>query len=289
MQKQLFRSLLTACLLLLLCSTAFGGQSAKEGILLVAFGTSVESALVSYKNVEEQVKKAFPDHPILWAWTAHSLLKKNPSQNSVLSPQEALAKFATEGIKKVSVLSLHVIPGQEYFNLIATAAAFQGLPKGLEQVNLTVPLLYDTGSVATMAEVLLRNIPKARKPGEAVLLVGHGTHHPGGVYYPALQYYVSEKDPNVFIGTIEGDLDIKSLLKKIKAKGIKTVWMAPLMVVAGDHATNDLFGDEPDSWKQLFAAQGIKVQPIAKGLGEYPDIVNLWVEGLKNLGKENAH
>lgn len=283
-----------SCLLaLLLCigtvhakegAKAEAQSAAKQTILIVAFGTSVEKARVSYAKVEEQVKAAFPGHDIHWAWTAHSLLKTGAKP--VLSPQEALAKLGTEGVKDVSVLSLHIIPGAEYNNLVQYARAFEGLPKGLERIRLAPPLLNDTESMRTVAKTLVKNLPKQRKPDEAVLFVGHGTHHPSGVYYPALQYYLSTLDSNVFIGTVEGDLDLEATSAILKKKGIKKVWLAPLMTVAGDHAVNDLFGSESDSWTQQLASQGMKVEAVAKGLGEYPDLIALWVAGLKQMSEE---
>ena len=262
------------------CLPALAEKKAEEAILIVAFGTSVEKARVSYANVEKQVKGAFPGKEIRWAWTAHSLLKSSEGA-AMLSPQEALARLGTEGFKKVSVLSLHVIPGQEYSNLVETAAAFEGLPKGLEEVQLSPPLLWDTDSMRVVAELLLKSVPKKRKAGEAVLFVGHGTHHPAGVYYPALQNYLNTSDPQAFVGTVEGDLDLAAVSKTLKMKGIKKVWLIPLMTVAGDHATNDLFGDEADSWKQTLKAAGIAVEEVKMGLGENPDLVSRWVKGLK--------
>ena len=274
--------------LALCCPAAFAGETLKEGILVAAFGTSVASAQASYAAIDKEVKNAFPDHEILWAWTAHTLLKKHPRNDPVLSVQEALARFAAMGIKKVSVLSLHVIPGKEYEDLTTIAHAFEGLPKGLERVSLSPPLLYDTESLDRTAELLLKNIPSGRKANEAVLFIGHGTHHPAGVYYPALQYYLSRRDGNAFVGTVEGDLDSETVSGALKAKGITKVWIAPLMMVAGDHAVNDLFGKAPDSWSERMKAGGMKVEPIAKGLGEYPDIVEQRISDLRNTAKPDA-
>lgn len=273
-------------LVLILCAflgatTAQAENAEESAILIVAFGTSVEKARVSYAKVEEQVRAAFPGRDVRWAWTAHSLLKSGPQP--VQSTQEALAQLATEGVKNVAVLSLHIIPGAEYNNVARTAQAFQGLPKGLRRIRLSAPLLYDAESVRETAEVLLKTVPKARKPEEAVLFVGHGTHHPAGVYYPALQYYLSTLDGNAFVGTVEGDLDIEAVTAALKARGVKKVWLAPLMTVAGDHALNDLFGDEKDSWKQHLLASGIQVEAVAKGLGEYPEVIALWVNSLKKI------
>jgi sirohydrochlorin cobaltochelatase len=270
------------------CGTSFAARSsAGEAVLVVAFGTSVEKARVSYANVERQVKEAFPGREVRWAWTANSLLKTSSKNKPVLSTQEALAKLAAEGTKDVSILSLHIIPGAEYNDLLRTAAAFEGLPKGLRRVRLAPPLLYGTDSLQEVSRLLVQSVPAARKKDEAVLFVGHGTHHAAGVYYPALQYYLHMLDRNAFVGTVEGDLDFEVVLKSLQAGGVRKVWMAPLMTVAGDHAANDLFGAGAESWRQRFLASGIQVQAVPKGLGEYPVFVAQWLEGLKKLsGRE---
>ena len=279
-QVNILRVLCLALLVLWACPALAAQTAPKEAVLLVAFGTSVKEAQTSYANVEKQVRAAFPDKEIHWAWTAHSLLKSDPKAPR-LSVQEALAKLATEGVQKVSILSLHVIPGAEYSNLVQTARAFEGLPKGIQEVRISSPLLADTDSVEKVAQILVQSAPKERKPDEALVFVGHGTHHAAGVYYPALQYYLHTLDKNVFVGTVEGSPNLEDVLKALKANGIRKVWLAPLMTVAGDHAVNDLFGPEKDSWKSIFAANGMKVEIIKKGLGEYPTLVELWVQGLK--------
>ncbi|MDR2573595.1 MAG: sirohydrochlorin cobaltochelatase [Desulfovibrio sp.] len=275
----------TLCLILLMlwtCPALAAQAETKEAILLVAFGTSVQKAQTSYANVEKQVRTAFPGKEIRWAWTANSLLNADP-KSPRFSVQEALAKLATEGVRKVSILSLHVIPGSEYSNLARTARAFEGLPKGVEEIRLSQPLLYDTDSVSKVAQLLIQSAPKERKPDEALVFVGHGTHHTAGVYYPALQYYLHTRDKNVFVGTVEGSPDLEAVLKTLKANAIRKVWLAPLMTVAGDHAVNDLFGPEKDSWKQIFVANGMQVEIIGKGLGEYPILVEQWVQNLKSV------
>lgn len=276
------------CLLALLLAVPAQAKNPKDAVLIVAFGTSIEKARVSYANAEEKVRAAFPGKDVRWAWTAHSLLQSGPDGKPMLSPQEALAKMATEGVKDVSIMSLHIIPGAEYSALAKTAAAFEGLPKGLEKVRLAPPLLHDTDSLGELAPLLLKSIPAQRKLDEAVLFVGHGTHHSSGAFYPALQYYMSSLDKNAFIGTVEGVPDLDATLDALKAAKVKKVWLAPLMTVAGDHAVNDLFGDEPDSWKNTLAAKGFAVETVIRGLGEYPFIIERWVQGLKKVAEGKA-
>jgi sirohydrochlorin cobaltochelatase len=264
------------------CPALAAQEEVKEAILLVAFGTSVQKAQSAYDNVEKQVRADFPGKEIRWAWTAHSLLKSDP-ESPRLSVQEALAKLATEGMRKVFILSLHVIPGFEYSNLAQTARAFEGLPKGIREIKLSQPLLHDTDSLGKVAQLLIQSAPQGRKPDEALVFVGHGTRHAAGAYYPALQYYLHTLDKNVFIGANEGSPDREAVLKTLKINGIRKVWLGPFMTVAGEHALNDLFGPEKGSWKQIFTANGMQVETIGKGLGEYPALVTYWVQNLKNV------
>jgi sirohydrochlorin cobaltochelatase len=288
--RKAYREAATALFFLctaLCCSSIEARADAKEAVLIVAFGTSVEKARVSYANVERQVKAAFPGREIRWAWTANSLLKTNSPKKPMASTQEALAKLAAEGVREVSVLSLHIIPGAEYNNLLRTTRAFEGLPKGLRRVRLAPPLLNDTDSLRDVARLLVQSIPAERKDDEAALFVGHGSHHPSGVYYPALQYYLHALDKNVFVGTVEGDLGFETVLEGLKANGVRKVWLAPLMTVAGDHAVNDLFGSEDESWRKRLLASGIQVQPVPKGLGEYPAFVARWLAGLEKAAERD--
>lgn len=275
------RLLLCLPLLLSLCLPFSALAAPGEAILVVAFGTSVEKARVAYANVEEGIRRAYPDADIRWAWSARSLLKSAPGGAPMLSPQEALARLGTEGVKKVTVLSLHIIPGQEYTGIARTAKAFEGLPKGIESVRMCPPLLSDTTSLAAVADILLQSLPAERTPDDAVIFVGHGTHHPAGVYYPALNYYLQARDAKAFVGTIEGDLSVESIGAALKAAGVKKAWLAPLMTVAGDHAMNDLFGNGNDSWKSALAKLGLTVAVIDKGLGENPAIVAHWLKALE--------
>jgi sirohydrochlorin cobaltochelatase len=294
MQKAQADMLKGLCLALLIfwAGSAWAAQEeTKEAILLTAFGSSREKAHVAYNKVEERVRAAFPGKEIRWAWTAHSLLRSDPKAPR-LSVQEALAKLATEGVEKVYILSLHVIPGIEYSNLERTARAFEGLPKGIKEIKLSTPLLHDAASLGIVAQALIKNAPKERKSDEALVFVGHGTVHAAGVYYPAMQYYLHKLDRNAFIGTLdfekgtaraEGSPSLEDIVEALKANSIRKVWLAPFMTVAGVHANDDLFGKQEGSWRQVFIANGMRVEVVDKGLGEFPDLVDIWV---RNLGAE---
>jgi len=257
-------------------------QEKKIGILLVAFGTTYTQAQKAFTNIERKVRQAFPGIPVYWAYTSkiirHKLAKKG---QKLLSPAQALAKMMDEGFTHVAVQSLHTIPGAEYDYLVQVAQSFSGLPKGMQKILVGHPLLATHEDFQKTVQALLQNIPTQRKQKEAVVFMGHGTHHLANACYPALQYYLWQKDKNIFVGTVEGAPSLEDTVKELKSRGIKKAYLLPFMSVAGDHARNDMAGDEPDSWKSVLTAQGIECIPVLKGTAEYDQIVDIWVEHLK--------
>ena len=111
--------------------------------------------------------------------------------------------------------------------------------------------------------------------------MGHGTPHPSNAFYAALMYHFQQKDPNIFVGTVEGFPEIDDIKAMLIKKKIKKVYLMPFMSVAGDHARNDMAGDEEDSWKSVLTAAGIECVPILKGTAEYDEIIAIWVDHLK--------
>ena len=177
----------------------------KKGILLVAFGTSVPEAQVAFKNIDKKVKAAFPGVEVRWAYTSKIIRNKLAKEGQKLdSPSVALARMADDDFTHVAVQSLHTIPGEEYHYLVQVAHSFQGAPKGIQKVLLGYPLLAAPDDLEKAVKAFMAVIPKERKKDEAVILMGHGTHHPGNAYYPAMQYYFWKHDPLVFVGTVEG-------------------------------------------------------------------------------------
>lgn len=276
--------LLSLLLLGIIISNSCFAQKDKKGILLVAFGTTVPRAKVALDNFDKLFKAEFPDIEIRWAYSAKMIRKKIRRQGTEIdSPAEALAKMGEDGFKTVYVQSLHTIPGSEYNDLVKTINAFNKMPKGIEVAKLATPLLYNHHDMEACSEALIANLPDERKSKEAVILMGHGTHHYANIYYPGLQYYLWKHDKNVFVGTVEGSPELKNIVSVLKEKNIKKVWLMPFMSVAGDHAINDMAGDEDDSWKSQLIKQGFKVECYLKGTGEINDIAKIWVKHLKDI------
>lgn len=278
-----------ACFFLLQAMSAQAGEGGhgdkrpvKKGILLVAFGTSVPEAQSAFTNIEKKVKETFPDVPVRWAYTSEIIREKLAKEGQQLdSVAVALSRMKDEDFTHVAVQSLHTIPGAEYHDLIKTAYAFQDMPDGIRKILVGYPLLGTTDDLQKVADAMTAHFPQERKTDEAVILMGHGTHHPGNAFYPAIQYYFWKKDPNVFVGTVEGSPSLDDVLRTLKEKHITTAYLMPFMAVAGDHARNDMAGDEEDSWKSILTKAGIKPVVILKGAAEYDEVVAVWIEHLK--------
>ena len=289
---RVFQTAMAVCVLAVFLTafvtgTALGGHGEpmkkKTAILLTAFGTSVPEAQGALENIERKVRVAFPGVEVRWAYTSEIIRRKLAKQGKVLlSPVEALAKMREEGFTHVGLQSLHTIPGQEYHDVLRMAHAFKAMP-GNMKVLVGNPLLSSHEDMQRTTEAMLAAIPEKRKPGEAVILMGHGTHHPANAYYPALQYYLWKKDPNVFMGTVEGAPSLEDVQAELFARDIQKAWLMPFMSVAGDHARNDMAGDEPDSWKSILTKAGVQCTPILKGTAEYDGIVAIWVDHLKTV------
>jgi len=132
-----------------------------------------------------------------------------------------------------------------------------------------------------VVEAIAASIPKERRADEPVVLMGHGTHHPDNIYYPGLQWYLSKKAPLVYVGTVEGEPSLDDVLAELAPLKAKTLWLMPLMSVAGDHARNDMAGDEPDSWKSVLSAKGYTVNAVLKGTAEYDVFAGIWLDHLQ--------
>ena len=253
----------------------------KTGILLVAFGSSEESAQVSFENIDKKVKATYPDIPVKWAFTSHIIRKKLAGQGKNLdSPEVALAKMMDEGFTHVAVQSLHTIGGAEYHDLRKVVGSFKTMG-GFESIILGYPMMASQKDMERTVEAIMSTLPAERKKDEAVVLMGHGTHHPSNAFYGALAFQLQLKDPNVYVGTVEGYPDLDLILSMLKKNNIKKAYLMPFMSVAGDHAKNDMAGDEDDSWKTIISKTGVECVPILKGTAEYDVFVDIWVDHLK--------
>ncbi|MCF6175831.1 MAG: sirohydrochlorin cobaltochelatase [Victivallaceae bacterium] len=259
-------------------------QPSKQAILLVAFGTSQPGAKKAFENIEKVVSKRFSETTLRWAYTSAFIRKKLKKQGTVTySVTEALEQLRQSGVTKVAVQSLHISLGAEFLEIITAVERFRCRPDTFEKITIGMPLLNSQTDIDKFYQALTKVIPAERKSTAGVVLLGHGNGHSGigDMTYIATDYKLKQKDKNIYVGTVEGKPNFEDVKQRLIANKIKTIYMLPLMVVAGDHANNDMAGPEADSWKSLLTKQGIKCYPILKGLGENDAIAEIFADHLQ--------
>jgi sirohydrochlorin cobaltochelatase len=254
---------------------------AKKVIVLVAFGTSDPEAAKAFDLVEKRTRDKFPGVELRWAYTSRMIRAKLATQGKLLdSPETALAKLMDGGYTHVAVLSLHTIPGEEFHELYQNAHLYGQMAGGFQRILVARPLLSSSKDMDTVAAALLKNIP-GRKADEGAIFMGHGSErHPADAVYLAMQSVFQELDPYAFVATVDGHPTLEEVLPKLKTRGIKKVFLVPLMSVAGEHAKTDMTGDQPDSWKSILTGKGFTCETILKGTAEIPEIVDVWLDHL---------
>lgn len=286
-----FRNLkLTMLLMPALCATTLLGHAsasdsgvpAQRGILLVTFGSSYPEAQVAFERVDAMAKERWPDTPIYWAYTSDFIRKKLLKRGEVHdAPLAAMAKMRDAGIDEIAVQSLHVIAGVEYEEVVSAVNAFQSTNLAFDRVTIGRPLLASAEDLYAVADLILAEAATARADDEALVLMGHGSgEHPADLTYLAAASVFHKRDATAFLGTVEGHPTFDDLLADLNATGVKRAALMPFMSVAGDHARNDLAGEEPDSWKSQLEAAGIECSVILRGMGEMPALVNQWLAHL---------
>ena len=252
-----------------------------KAIIVVSFGTSFIEVLDKTIGVcEKEISEAFPDYEIRRAFTSNmirkSLLKKE--NMNVDNLEQALDKLISEGYKEVFIQPLHIIPGEEYHEKIIKPSL--SYFKKFETIKIGKSLLFDTADYFKLIEALKNQLP-GKKEGQAVIFMGHGASHPANACYAALQLKLIDEIPDTFIANVEGYPELEDIEEKIK--GYKTLLLMPLMLVAGDHAMNDMAGDDEDSWKSVLESKEYEVEIYMKGLGENIEIRKIYIESLTQL------
>ena len=269
-------------------NTHYGGtktvsKETKKAILAVSFGTSHnDTRKITIDAIEQDMQAAFPDYALYRAWTSKMIIKKVNARDGVhiCNVKEAMEKMLQDGITDVLVQPTHVINGIENDLMKEDALAFQ---EQFHSISFGDPLLTSEQDNLAVIDAITSEFKTLTKD-EALVLMGHGTTHYANAIYAALDYTFKDKGySNIFLGTVEAYPTMESLLKMVHAYQPKKVVLAPFMIVAGDHAKNDMASDEPDSWYSQFKAAGYDVEPVLKGLGEYTGIRKLFIEHLKTI------
>jgi cobalt/nickel transport system ATP-binding protein len=255
----------------------------KKAILAVSFGTShADTRKVTIDAIEQDMQNAFPDYPLYRAWTSKMIIKKVQERDhlSVCTVREAMEQMIQDQVTDVLIQPTHVINGIENDLMKEDALAFQD---SFHSISFGDPLLTSEEDSLDVIQAVAEEFSYL-KNDEVLVLMGHGTTHFANAVYAALDYTFKDKGfSNIFLGTVEAYPSMESLMKMVKAYQPSKVFLAPFMIVAGDHAKNDMAGDDPESWYSQFLAEGYPVEPVIKGLGEYPAIRRLLVNHLKKI------
>ncbi|MFW5996677.1 MAG: sirohydrochlorin cobaltochelatase [Verrucomicrobiota bacterium] len=256
----------------------------KTGILLVTFGTSYERAQKAFDNIERLTRQRYPDTEVRWAYTSDIIRAKLKEEGEHLdSPVTALAKMQDDGFTHVAVQSLHIIAGTEYGEVAEAIRMFRQGSRGFDEITLGKPLLASYEDVEKVSTAMLEQVPEQRGQDEAVVFMGHGSHHPAQLAYPAMAAILKRLDRNAYLGVVEGEPGIEDVMRQCRQAEVKKIWLIPLMSVAGDHVHNDMVGDGDDSWKSILEENGFECEAVVKGMAEFDSIVELWLDHLTRV------
>ena len=273
-------------------------------LLVVSFGTSFnDSRAEDIKGIEDALAEAYPDWSVRRAFTAQIIINHVEARDdeAIDNMQQALDRAVDNGVKNLVVQPTHLMHGAEYDEMVE---AIDGYKDKFESVAIAEPMLGEVGDDATVInddkkavaqaitdeackEAGFDDMQAAADAGTAFVFMGHGTSHTANVTYDQMQTQMNDLGfTNAFIGTVEGepeDTACEAVIEKVKEAGFKNVILRPLMVVAGDHANNDMAGDDEDSWKSQFEASGDfdSVDCQIAGLGRIEAVEDLYVEHTK--------
>ncbi|MFR9172108.1 sirohydrochlorin cobaltochelatase [Evtepia sp.] len=268
-------------------------------ILVVSFGTSYnDSRVEDIKGIEDALQKAYPDWSVRRAFTSQIIINHIQARDGecIDNMEQALERAVTNGVKNLVIQPTHLMHGAEYDEMMETVNEYRDR---FETVAVAEPLLGEVGNdasiinadkelvakavtTAAVTDAGYESLDAAAADGTAFVFLGHGTAHVAKVSYSQMQTQMDNLGyDNVFIGTVEGEPEetsAEAVIEAVQAAGYTKVVLRPLMVVAGDHANNDMAGDDTDSWKSLFSAAGFaRVDTQISGLGSIAEIQQLYV------------
>ncbi len=274
----------------------------EKELLVVSFGTSFnDSRVADIKSIEDALQEANPDWSVRRAFTAQIIINHIQARDGekIDNMEQALERAVANGVKQLVVQPTHLMHGAEYDEM---CAAIEKVRDQFESVEIAEPMLGEVGDDATVINADKEAVAKAvvaaaleesgyettaaaKDAGVAYVLMGHGTAHVAKVTYSQMATQMAKLGyENVFIGTVEGEPEetsCEAVIEAVKNAGYTTVVLRPLMVVAGDHANNDMAGADDDSWKTMFEAAGFTVNCQISGLGRIADVQALYVAHTK--------
>ena len=253
------------------------GIGEKE-ILVVSFGTSFnDSRRLTIGGIEQAIIRAFPDWSVRRAFTSQIIIDHVAKRDGVKidNVQEALERASANGVKELVVQPTHLMNGLEYNDLEQEIAQYAD---AFEKVSIGKPLLTDEADFTAVGNIIMEITAEYDTDDTAVVYMGHGTEADSNAVYGQLQEVLNAAgQENYFIGTVEAKPGLEDVMSAIRGGSYSRVVLRPLMVVAGDHANNDMAGDGEDSWKSTLEKAGYEVECVLEGLGQVPAIQDLYV------------
>ncbi len=284
---RILRSWLPILLLVLGLAPGFkaAAWAGEPAIVLTAFGTTT-AAFDTYRHIEDKVKERFPGHDIRWAFTSGKVRQKVArEQGKELKDLPATLKaLQAAGVTRVAVQSLHVVPGEEWQEVIRESKAAPGLKVALGKPLLSAAADEDR-TLAALSKIFPSDLKKT-----AVVMVGHGSPNPRAQQtYRDFETRLRSRYPgqNVYLGLISGKPDRDTTLAAVKQGGASTGFLVPFLLVAGEHVNTDIQGAGPESWRSRLLAQGSqRVELLCGGLGYNDDIINIYLDHLETAVRE---
>ena len=255
-----------------------GAQKVKPAILVVSFGTSFnDSRHITIGAIESAIREKFPDYDVRRAFTSQIIIDKLKERDGVVidNVEEALDRLVADKVQEIVVQPTHLMNGYEYDDL---AKALESYKDKFKKIAFGEPLLSSDDDYYKVIAAL-ESVSERYDDGKtALVFMGHGTEAESNKVYSTLQdKLTAEGKKNYFIGTVEATPSIEDVLKGVKAAGLKKAVLRPLMVVAGDHANNDMADlEDPESWASQLTAAGIEVECVLEGLGQIVEIDELY-------------
>ena len=247
-------------------------------LLVVSFGTSFnDNRRNTIGAIEDALEKAFPDWSVRRAFTSQIIIDhvKSRDGEEIDNVKQALDRAVANGVKKLVIQPTHLMNGLEYTDLTEEVSQYAD---AFDKISIGEPLLSTDEDFKSVEEAITGATASYDDGQTAIVFMGHGTEADSNAIYSKMQENLkADKYDNYYIGTVEATPSVSDVLEQVKAGDYKRVVLRPLMVVAGDHANNDMAGDEDDSWKSIFEAAGYNVECVLEGLGSVNAIHEIYV------------
>jgi sirohydrochlorin cobaltochelatase len=278
--KNVFNSILMAGIVMCVasCTSTQTGKSGKPVLLAVSFGTSFnDSRALTIGAIENALAAAYPQYEVRRAFTSQiviDVIKKRDGEK-IDNVKEAFDRLVKDGVKDVVVQSTHLMDGHEYHEMLDAVKPFE---KKFNSIRYGKPLLSADRDYEDLIQALVSETAQYAANDTAIAYMGHGTEADSNKDYAILAKKLSDEGyTNYLIGTVEAEPTLDDVIAEAQDLGVKKIVLLPLMIVAGDHANNDMAGDEDDSWKVILEAKGFAVTPVLKGLGQYKGVQQIFV------------